>query len=316
MDPSPLRVVSYNVRYFGHALRGLASTRYSKQAIALRLSELSPLADVICLQEVETRSLRSQAALSEVERPHETQLEDFMAEFETVFAALGREFPYEAFYFRAHEYALTRELPLYTTGLAVLVRSDRLEVEGHNSHAPHPITFHHVEALRDTKQSRICAHLAATDGAGRRLHLFNTHLSLPSPFHRGFWARREKMGYGPNQLREAEALLAFIRDRSAGEPFVLCGDFNSAPGSPVFEYLLESGLRSAQLALGQVNLATPLAFPTAGFLHLRMHLDHLFSGGPVTWLDLEDTHPFDSKENRFRGLSDHVPLVGRFALTS
>ena len=314
MDPSSLRVVSYNVRYFGHALRGLASTRYSKQAIALRLVELSPLADIICLQEVETRSLRSQAVLTEAAVPRETQLEDFMGEFESVFAALGKPFPYEAFYFRAHAYALTSEFPLYNTGLAVLVRTDRLHVSNHNGHAPHPITFHHVEALRDTKQSRICAHLLARDGGGRPLHVFNTHLSLPSPFHKGFWTRKEKMGHGPNQLKEAESLIAFIRERSAGEPFVLCGDFNSPPDSPVFNHLLAAGLQSAQVELGQVDPAAGTAFPTAGFLHLRMHLDHLFSGGGVSWVDLEDTHPFDAAHNRFKGLSDHVPLVGRFRL--
>ena len=122
------------------------------------------------------------------------------------------------------------------------------------------------------------------------------------------------MGHGPNQLKEAEALRAFIHERSAGEPFVLCGDFNSPPGSPVFNYLVESGLRSAQVELGQVDPARSEPFPTAGFLHLRMHLDHLFSGGGVSWLDLEDTHPFDAAQNRFKGLSDHVPLVGRFRL--
>src|SRR5205085_1343261 len=49
-----LRILSYNVRYFGHALRGLASTRGSKRAIADALSSLEPAADIICLQEVET----------------------------------------------------------------------------------------------------------------------------------------------------------------------------------------------------------------------------------------------------------------------
>ena len=38
--PHPLRVVSYNVRYFGHALKGLASTRASERAIASRLASL------------------------------------------------------------------------------------------------------------------------------------------------------------------------------------------------------------------------------------------------------------------------------------
>ena len=75
MSERPLRIVSYNVRYFGHALRGLATTRTSLERIAQRLASLTPLADVICLKEVETRSLRSTLAFRGVE----TQLEAFMA---------------------------------------------------------------------------------------------------------------------------------------------------------------------------------------------------------------------------------------------
>jgi hypothetical protein len=41
-----------------------------------------------------------------------------------------------------------------------------------------------------------------------------------------------------------------------------------------------------------------------------MHLDHLFSGGGVRWLDLDGTRPFGT--GPFRGLSDHAPLIGRF----
>src|SRR5205085_10649684 len=55
----PLRIVSYNVRYFGHALRGLASTRGGKRGVAEALAALDPAADIVCLQEVETISLRS-----------------------------------------------------------------------------------------------------------------------------------------------------------------------------------------------------------------------------------------------------------------
>ena len=57
-----MRLVSYNVRYFGHALKGLASTATSKQDIADAISNLTPMADVIALQEVETKSIRSSAA--------------------------------------------------------------------------------------------------------------------------------------------------------------------------------------------------------------------------------------------------------------
>ena len=54
-----VRVITYNVRYFGHGTRGIASTAKSMERIAGALAGLDPLADVICLQEVETTSLRS-----------------------------------------------------------------------------------------------------------------------------------------------------------------------------------------------------------------------------------------------------------------
>ena len=55
-------------------------------------------------------------------------------------------------------------------------------------------------------------------------------------------------------------------------------------------------------------------WPTAGFLNLRMHLDHIFSGAALSWLDFEDSAPFGVREAKFHGLSDHVPLIGRCRL--
>lgn len=311
MGRQTLRIVSYNVRYFGHALKGLASTRRSQRGIADRLARLDPTADVICLQEIETASFRSRVALRRPRR-EETQLESFMREVEMAFALRGRSAPYEGFYFRAHVNRL-RNFKIYTTGLAILVNQRRLQVEGHNADEPQRITHHHVEMLRDVKQTRICAHVVLRTSTGKRLHVFNTHLSLPTPFARGFWSSPRRMGFGPNQLAEARALAAFVRRRAGAEPYVVCGDFNSAPGSPVYRYLTgEAGLECAQERLGQVNPGKPSAFPTAGFIRLRMHLDHLLSGNGVTFVDLEGTRPFGDRKGPFHGLSDHVPLVGRF----
>ena len=72
----PVRIVTYNVRYFGHGTRGLASTAGSMARIADALAGLSPLADVICLQEVETSSLRS--TIAHTARDGATQLECLM----------------------------------------------------------------------------------------------------------------------------------------------------------------------------------------------------------------------------------------------
>ena len=313
MASPALRIVSYNVRYFGHALRGLASTLGPKRRVARGLAGLDPLADVVLFQEVETRSLRSRLA-HRATTPEETQLEAFMGRMEERFALERRPMPYEAYYFRAHAY-LFRGVPLYTTGLAILVNTRTLRVDQHNVAAPLHITHHHVQSMRDRKQSRICAHMRLTTPEGRSFHVFNTHLSLPTPFAREFWTTKDKMGRGINQLHEARTLAGFVRQLAGDEPFVIGGDFNSPPGSPVFHYLLEgAGLCCAQAQCGQIDPALPRGFPTAGFMHLRMHLDHLFSGGGVRWRDTHGTRPFGDLQSPFFGVSDHMPLVARFTL--
>jgi endonuclease/exonuclease/phosphatase family metal-dependent hydrolase len=305
-----LRLVSYNVRYFGHALKGIASTRGAEHRIARAIASLDPVADIVCLQEIETISLRSRMALRHAEQGT-TQLESFMSALERAFAGSGRPFPYDGFYFRAHANRI-RRLNITTHGLAILVNTRKLRVESHNVDAPHHITHHHVERFRDRKQARICAHIAVVDPHGRRLHVFNTHLSLPTPFARRFWTEPEHMGWGPNQLHEARTLVAFVRRHAGNEPFVVCGDFNSAPGSPVFQFLTgPAGFRSAQLDLGLIDGQDPRAWPTAGFLRMRMHLDHVFHGGGVRFLDLEGSARFGDRRSPFATLSDHVPLVGR-----
>ena len=55
---------------------------------------------------------------------------------------------------------------------------------------------------------------------------------------------------------------------------------------------------------------------TAGFSRLRMNIDRIYSSPSVRWLDFDGTHPFGDKlpRNRFAGLSDHAPLLGRLEL--
>jgi len=307
-----LRILSYNVRYFGHALRGLASTRGSKRAIADALALLEPAADIICLQEVETLSLRSSLVFR---RSHqrETQLESFMSQLEQAFERRPPPFPYDAFYFRAHVNRIGNT-HLQSMGLAILVHRYRIKIDAHNCESPHNITYHHVLRWKDRKQTRICAHMKLIGPRGKPFHVFNTHLSLPTPFSRQFWTNSPRMGFGVNQLQEAKTLAAFIQRHAEGEPFIVTGDFNSPPGSPVYRYLTEDcGLLGVQQHLHQID-RNPRDFPTAGFMNLRMHLDHLFSSASVNWLDLEGTCRFGDRSSPFWGKSDHMPLIGRFDL--
>lgn len=308
-----VRIVSYNVRYFGHGLKGLASTAGAKERIARALSSLDPLPDLVALQEVETKSLRAGIAHRGA-HPTETQLEAFLRHLEADFKRRGLVMPYRAWYFPAHVYRLG-PVKIYTTGLAMLVNSQRLEVIADNGHRPHAITHHRSERLKQVKQTRIAAHLRLEDLEGRRFHLFNTHLSLPTPWAKEFWSQPGKMGFGANQLSEARAVAQYAEVTAKHEPYLLVGDFNTAPMTPVYQYLTgEAGLRGAQEQLKQIDATRSESFATAGFMHLRMHLDHLFASGDLGFLDLKDTLSFGDPASPFSGLSDHVPLIANFEL--
>lgn len=306
-----MRLVSYNVRYFGHGLRGLASTAASKRAIASAFAQLTPRADLIALQEVETRSMRARVVNPGV-HPRETQLEGFMRYLGEAFREHGAATPYRAYYFPAHEYRLG-PVKFYTTGLALLVNAQTVDVLSHNGEKPHAITHHGSETLKTLKQTRIAAHLKLEDVRGRAFHIFNTHLSLPTPFAREFWARPEKMGHGKNQLAEATSVAEYAAHCAKKEPFLIMGDFNSAPGTPVYQTMTRQfGLRGAQETLKVIDPADPGGFPTAGFLNLRMHLDHVFGSKHVEFGDMTGTFRYGDESGPFHGLSDHVPMVCTF----
>jgi endonuclease/exonuclease/phosphatase family metal-dependent hydrolase len=305
-----LRVLSYNVRYFGHATRGIASTRRAMARIADAIASLDPLPAIVCLQEVETISLRSTLAHP---RAHagQTQLEQLSTMLDRSLGQAGKDDGYEAYYFPAHAYGLGRSGSLYTTGLAILAHRD-LHVSHHNATGPADITCRHVHAVRKLKQTRICAHVRFSQRAGHTIDVFNTHLSLPTTLSREFWTRSARLGYGPNQLVEAKNLARFVHRERVSDRYVIVGDFNSLPGSPVYRYLVEEcGLVDPFARLHQMSEEDLRSWPTAGFLRLRMHLDYFFTGPALTWLDFDDSHPFGQKHARFHGLSDHVPLLGR-----
>ncbi len=308
--PRDLRVITYNVRYFGHGTRGVASTATAMDRIATAIASLDPLADVICLQEVETMSLRSNLVHPSPEG--ETQLERLMAMLHRALHAAGKRDFYEAYYFPAHTYKLS-VTPLYTTGLAVIAHR-KLHVSHHNAGSPEDITHRRVHAVRGIKQTRICAHMRVSNGKGDELDIFNTHLSLPTTFSRAFWTEQMRMGWGPNQLEEAKKLVEFIKRERSSDRFLVVGDFNALPGSPVYKFLLDAGLRDPFAQHQGFDEEELRAWPTAGFMNMRMHLDHVLSGPDLRWNDFEGTHRFGDRKGLFRGLSDHVPIVGRLKL--
>jgi endonuclease/exonuclease/phosphatase family metal-dependent hydrolase len=314
MTAHAFRIVTYNVRYFGHATRGLASTKRAMDRIARAIASLDPLPDIVCLQEVETRSLRSNA-LHPADADEETQLDRFMQLLSAALAP-SRSDAYEAYYFPAHAYAVAKRANVYTTGLAVLALRD-LSVDRHNATEPEDITHRRSHALRKLKQTRICAHVRfrRKGHAGETIDVFNTHLSLPSSMAREFWTSGARLGFGKNQLEEAKNLARFIEKERKSDRFVVVGDFNAHPGSPVYTWLTsELGYVDPFARLHRMSDSDLRSWPTAGFMRLRMHIDHVLSGKGLEWLDFDDTHPFGDRTSPFHGLSDHAPIVGRFRI--
>jgi endonuclease/exonuclease/phosphatase family metal-dependent hydrolase len=302
-----LRLMTYNVRYFGHGTRGLASTAAAFTRIARSIAALDPLPDFVCLQEVETQSLRSNT-IAPTWHPGETQLDRVSTELTAALAEAGKGESYTAYYFPAHAYRLTSRTNIYTTGLAILAKSS-FQVDHHNAGRPHDIT--HRARVKNLKQTRICAHLSFRHRSGHTFDVFNTHMSLPSLFSKAFWTGEARMGFGPNQLLEAKTLADFVERERRSEHYAVLGDFNSLPGSPVDRYLREErGLVDALPRTLRLSEREARAFATAGFLNLRMALDHVYSSPTLEWLDFAGTHRFGEK-GHFHGLSDHVPLIGR-----
>lgn len=299
--------MSYNVRYFGHPVRGVFSTRRAVQRIAQRIARLDPLPDLVCLQEVETRSLR--ARRTHQDDASATQLDALLWALDASLEGLGRAERFDAFYFPAHSYRITERTNFYTTGLAVLAKRG-LRVLAHNAEKPHDIT--HRPRLVKLKQTRVCAHVAFENSHGERVEIFNTHLSLPSFFTREFWTSPYRLGFGENQVREARELAAFISRERQSDHFIVAGDFNSLPGSLVDRFMREEiGLVDAYQCVRRDDEIHARLFPTAGFMNLRMHIDHLYASPSIGWLDLEGTRAFGEMGD-FDGLSDHVPLIARF----
>jgi endonuclease/exonuclease/phosphatase family metal-dependent hydrolase len=306
----PLRILSYNVRYFGHATRGLASTRAAMRRIAEAIARLDPLPALVCLQEVETRSLRSTV----MHRHDATQLERFVQMLSAALAEVSKPDVYDAYYFPAHAYRLSQRTHVYTTGLAVLAHAD-FAVDHHNAEMPHDITHRRLHLVKRFKQTRICAHVRfrhRSQPSHGHIDVFNTHLSLPTAWARAFWTEPRRLGWGPNQLEEARNLVRFVEKERASDRFVVVGDFNALPGSPVYNCLVQDhGWIDAFATHGRFTVGDLCDFPTAGFMRMRMHLDHVFAGPGIRWLDFENTHAFGDRAAPFHGLSDHVPMVAR-----
>jgi len=299
-----LRLLSYNVHYFSNPFKGILSGNQSLRDISVALSQLHPLPDIVCFQEVESKSLRAFRTVSQ----EKAQMDAFADAWSKVFLEQRRSFPYQGYYFPAHAYRF-KNLVFYTTGLAIFIRSSSFRVLNETIE---PFVLTCNKTFKHLKQKRICAHLLLEEVAtNKKLHIYNTHLSLPSPLTRNYWVSKQKMGFCQNQALEARRLLHYIKKTKGEAPFIVCGDFNAWPKSPVYEMLLNRGqLRDIRELLKEEKEG----FVTAGFMNLRLHLDHIFFSGDIHWENMKNTHSFGDPTGPFHGLSDHVPLIAQFQL--
>lgn len=301
----PITVMTWNVRYFGHGLKGLSSTEGGMRRVASALASLEALPDLIALQEVETRSFR--AGLGGL-----PQLERFLRVLDEQLEERGRPERFTGLYYPAHRYKLGPIPPVYTTGLAMLV-GVRLEVDQDNADAPHDITHVRIPSFRRLKQRRVVAHARVRlRGTTQTLDVFNTHMSLPAFFEVGPTKVSERMGDGSNQVAEVRALLDYVAARRAGAA-VIVGDFNTRPGSPTYQEITTAGFTDAFARANDLDEAALHDHATAGFAHRRMHIDHMFSSSDVTWARV-DSDRFGMR-GRFHGISDHTPKIGQLTLT-
>ena len=279
-----LTLMTWNVRYFGQKTGGLLATRRCFTEIAAAIAKMTPLPDVLALQEVEDRSLRGgMGAIGQLDR--------FRRALHHTLHQHGIDRRYRGLYYPAHRYSLPGTPPLYTTGLAMILSED-ITIE-HS--AAEEVTWVRIPVFTRFKQKRIVAHVRLSRGGGR-LDLFNTHLSLPAFFEGSPHTVPRRMGHGSNQLEEIRQVIAMMSRRSEVLPTVVVGDFNSLPGSPVHQEMVAAGMEDIYAEQGELC--------TARFAHLRMHLDHIFATPSIQWRQRSVLgEPFSR-------LSDHSPKVG------
>jgi endonuclease/exonuclease/phosphatase family metal-dependent hydrolase len=305
-------LVSWNIRYCSHRTRGITSTDTNLQMVAKALTTMDPLPDIIALQEIDTSGIRTAPARARRRRrgEPESQLDRLLA---CINAAIpDPENKYNCLFYPAHGHSGDSPA-IYSTGLAIL-HSPRLKVVASNVEKPHEITHRRISRLSNVKQRRICAWARFLTDTGQQFNVFNTHLSLPAFFQRHEGPTGGRFGEASNQLAETSEVLSCMSGRRGQVPTLLVGDFNAVPGSRVYQQILRSGvLRDAQADRQGLTAKQMRAQPSAGFLRFRYRLDHIFAGNRVHFSDFQNTMPHGPM-HPLKGVSDHVPLAGRFSL--
>jgi endonuclease/exonuclease/phosphatase family metal-dependent hydrolase len=305
-------VVCWNVRYFSHHTGGVFSTDRNVRLAAQAVGGLDPQPDFIALQEIDNVGIRT--ALGRTLRRRQgqpvPQLDRFVSCLNEACVSQGGT-PYAVLFFPAHGHAGRGHL--MSSGLTVLYRTE-FSLAGHNAPNPCDITFRRLKHWRKLKQTRICAWARFDLGDGYRLNLFNTHVSLPAFLARSPNHAHGRFGEAVNQLQEVERLLTYVNSTRDDLPTLLVGDFNAAPDSSVYRRLVgDTEFHDAHAHHLGVPSREMKARPSAGFFRMRYRLDHLFCTQDVRFTSFAETL-LHGANHRWKGLSDHTPVIGRFAL--
>jgi endonuclease/exonuclease/phosphatase family metal-dependent hydrolase len=307
-------VVSWNVRYFSHHTGGVFSTDRNVRLAAQAVGALRPQPDFIALQEIDNVGIRT--ALGRTLRRRQgqpaPQLDRFVSCLNEACTSQGGT-PYAVLFFPAHGH--NGRGHLMSSGLTVLYRS-QFSVADHNAPSPYDITCRRLKRWGKLKQTRICAWARFELGGGNQLNLFNTHVSLPAFLERSPDHAHGRFGEAVNQLQEVERLLTYVNSRRDDLPTLLVGDFNAAPDSSVYRRLVDgTEFRDAHAHHLGVPGRDMNGRPSAGLFRMRYRLDHLFCTQDVYFTSFSETLRH-GENHRWKGLSDHTPVIGRFALGS
>ena len=150
------------------------------------------------------------------------------------------------------------------------------------------------ECLAYADGSDHIAQLILLEHAGRPIGLANTHLKWAPPGE-------------TNDLEQIRELLgALSSPRWAGADWIICGDFNAKPDSPVLAALEAAGYRPSHAGERQGFTANPnCAAKTIDYLCHRAGL----RSSPVPLPRIDDRTPLPSVEQP----SDHLAVIADFA---
>lgn len=176
-------------------------------------------------------------------------------------------------------------------GCATLVRTGTLAVESFREIA-------YSDGGADRPDSGHVALLAVVSASGTRIGIANTHLKWDDPgtLDEARWATRQIPG-----------LLAAASSTQTPVPWILCGDFNVTPDSPVHAQITAAGYVDAYAAL-------PAAL-TSNANEDAKRIDYLFHAPelrlePVPIPSIGDRTPLPSESEP----SDHLAIAARVSL--